>query len=72
MFSGAPFKILANAVDAAAFKFDSEKREALRKKLNISKNAVLLGHVGRFMPQKIIRSYWTFLLRWRRWSRMRG
>lgn len=59
MFSGAPFKILANAVDAAAFKFDSEKREALRKNsiyqktpffwgmwdgLCLKKSYVLIGH----------------------------
>lgn len=52
MFSGAPFEILPNAIDVTAFKFDLEKRKNLRNKLNISEHTVLLGHVGRFMPEK--------------------
>lgn len=71
MFSGAPFKILANAVDAAAFKFDSEKREALRKN-SIYQKRRSSGACGTVYASKNHTFLLDILLRWRRWSRMRG
>lgn len=52
MFRGAPFTVLHNAIDAAAYSFDESKRKAVRSALKIPQNALVLGHVGRFMPQK--------------------
>lgn len=52
MFRGAPFTVLHNAIDAAAYSFDVSKREDVRRRLKIPEEALVLGHVGRFMPQK--------------------
>ena len=46
------YKILQNGVDLKQFLFNPEIRSELRAKLSISENQLLLGHVGRFMPQK--------------------
>ena len=46
------YKILQNGVDLKQFLFNPEIRSELRTKLGISENQLLLGHVGRFMPQK--------------------
>ncbi len=52
MFRGAPFTVLHNAIDAAAYSFDVNKREDVRRRLKLPEEALVLGHVGRFMPQK--------------------
>lgn len=52
MFGGAPFTVLPNAIDAAAYRFDAAKREAMRTALQIGPQSLVIGHVGRFMPQK--------------------
>lgn len=52
MFGGAPFSVLPNAIDAAAYRFDVAKREAMRTALQIGPQSFVIGHVGRFMPQK--------------------
>lgn len=52
MFRGAPFTVLHNAIDAVAYSFDERKREDVRRCLKIPEEALVLGHVGRFMPQK--------------------
>ena len=52
MFCGAPFKILNNAIDARAFRFSDEIREAVREEFGISENEILMGHVGSFTPPK--------------------
>ena len=43
--------VLNNAVDAELFTPNNEVREKIRKKLNIE-NKFVIGHVGRFNPQK--------------------
>lgn len=44
--------IIPNAIDIDKFKFDTEKRRIMRKKLGIRDNEILIGHVGRFVKQK--------------------
>lgn len=43
--------ILPNAVDISKYQFDAQARKELRRSLALTE-AVVLGHVGRFMPQK--------------------
>ena len=45
-------KIINNAIDLEKFKFNKEKRNEIRKKLNIDENIILVGHIGRFVTQK--------------------
>ncbi len=52
MFGGAPFRILNNAIDAASYRYDAEKAREMRQDLGIPANALVIGHVGRFSPQK--------------------
>ncbi|MCD7881249.1 MAG: glycosyltransferase family 1 protein [Clostridiales bacterium] len=52
MFSGAQFDVLNNAIDARKYTFDTAKREKVRKEWGIDSSAFVVGHVGRFMPQK--------------------
>ena len=51
MFSGASYQIINNAIDVAAYSYDSEKRIEMRQKLGLE-NELTVGHVGRFNPQK--------------------
>lgn len=44
--------IIPNAIDINKFKFDTEKRHIMRKKLGIKDNEIFIGHVGRFVKQK--------------------
>lgn len=44
--------ILNNAIDTEKFKFDKEARDRIRKELGIKEDEILLGHIGRFKPQK--------------------
>lgn len=52
MFEGAPFTVINNAIDAAAFSFNPAVRELCRKEWDIKDDELLVGHVGRFFPQK--------------------
>lgn len=45
------FTVIKNAIDSTKYKFNNEKREELRRKLDISSNYVI-GHIGRFAEQK--------------------
>lgn len=44
--------IINNAIDLDKFKFNEEFRKEIRSKLNISDDTFVMGHIGRFMPQK--------------------
>lgn len=44
--------LLNNAIDVEKFKFNEETRKKVKNKLNIAKNALVLGHIGRFVEQK--------------------
>ena len=46
------FFVLNNAIDTKRFAFDPTVRKAVREKLNIAENELLIGHVGRFVAQK--------------------
>lgn len=52
MFGKEEYSILNNAIDASMYKYDSKKREEQRKKWRVMKGELLIGHVGRFSPQK--------------------
>lgn len=51
LFGNKKFCVLNNAIDSEKFIFFQEKREKARKELNLTNNFVV-GHVGRFHPQK--------------------
>ncbi len=51
MFSGAPYQIINNAIDAAAYTCNPAKRTEMRRQLGLT-GELLVGHVGRFNPQK--------------------
>ena len=59
MFSGAKFDILNNAIEVDKYTFSPQKRDEIRKELNISDNTLVVGHVGRFSEAK----NHTFLLK---------
>ena len=44
--------LLNNAIDLDKFKYDEEIRIRKRKELNIPEDALVIGHVGRFVEQK--------------------
>ena len=43
------FKIINNAIDLDKFRYDSKKRNELRKKYNIDVDTMVIGHVGRYI-----------------------
>lgn len=45
-------KIVPNAKDLGAYKFNLKRREDYRKKLGIPKEALVIGHIGSFLPVK--------------------
>ena len=49
---GAGFEILYNAIDLPRFFFDAEARAKARADLGLVGGQTVIGHVGRFMPQK--------------------
>lgn len=52
MFGKHSFTVLNNAIDAEKFSFCAETREQVRAEFGIKDSTLLLGHVGRFSPQK--------------------
>lgn len=44
--------LLNNAIDLEKFKYDENIRNQKRKELNIEKDTLVIGHVGRFVEQK--------------------
>ena len=46
------FEIVHNAVDLEKYKFNEETRMKIRSELNIEKDTIVLGHVGRFVELK--------------------
>ena len=45
-------KIIHNAIDLKKYKFDNDAREKLRAGLSIPSDALVFGHIGRFVGQK--------------------
>ncbi|MDD3341524.1 MAG: glycosyltransferase family 1 protein [Bacilli bacterium] len=52
LYGNKPFDMIPNAIDPKKFKFDEKNRDNLRKKYNIDKSNILIGHIGRFNIQK--------------------
>ena len=52
MFKGASFKVLNNAIDTSEYIYDEIKREKVKQQLGLKKEEIIIGHVGRFSPQK--------------------
>lgn len=52
MFNGKPYTILNNAIDAQSYRFDKQIREEMREQLGFNQEDFVIGHVGRFNPQK--------------------
>mgnify|MGYP002517580641 CR=1 FL=1 len=48
----ADFTVIPNAIELDKFRFDAGTRQETRKELGIADDTFLIGHVGRFMPQK--------------------
>lgn len=46
------YYMLKNAVDLNRFSYKQQTREVIRRQLNIPKNAMVIGHIGRMHPQK--------------------
>lgn len=49
---GDRYRIINNAIDVDKFKFDQIAREKIRRDFNIPAGAFVVGHVGRFWPEK--------------------
>lgn len=45
-------RIIPNAIEIEKFRFDEVAREKLRQELGLRENDFVIGHVGRFVPQK--------------------
>lgn len=45
-------EIIKNGIDVTSFKYDIDKRERYREKLNIPKDTFVIGHIGRFEKEK--------------------
>ena len=52
MFGTDQYQILYNAIDAKKFQFSNKVRKEIRNKLGYLDEDVVIGHVGRFNPQK--------------------
>lgn len=51
-FDQGKVQIINNAIELDKFKFNEEIRKKLRKELNIDKDIIVIGHVGRFVQTK--------------------
>lgn len=52
MFNGKPYTILNNAIDAQMYTYNEQVRNEVREELNLTNDNFVVGHVGRFNPQK--------------------
>ena len=52
MFNGKPYKILNNAIDAQTYRYNPQVREEMRNELCLDDEDFVIGHIGRFNPQK--------------------
>lgn len=51
MFGNGSFEVVHNPIDVREFAYDELVRQKLRSELNLG-NSLVIGHVGRFAPQK--------------------
>ena len=52
MFGTDDFTVVRNAIDVDEYAFDGIRRERTRRDLGVPEGTLVIGHVGRFMPQK--------------------
>ena len=52
MFNGKEYILIQNAIEASEFAFNPTVRSTIRKKLGISDDEIVIGHVGRFAEVK--------------------
>jgi glycosyltransferase involved in cell wall biosynthesis len=52
LFNKAQFTIIPNAFEIQSFAFNPVLRQKMRRSLGIEKDAIVIGHVGRFAPPK--------------------
>ena len=45
-------RIMPNAIDTKKYSYSEKKRHEIRQELIIPQNATIIGHIGRFCPQK--------------------
>lgn len=54
MFNNDDFTVINNAIDYKKYKFNNIYRNEIRKKYKLTDNDIVLGFIGRFVPQKNI------------------
>lgn len=52
MFETDCYSVIPNAIDTSLYRFDVSRRALMRKRLGISEEACVIGHVGRFAAVK--------------------
>lgn len=52
LYGNRPFEIIKNGRNIDIYKYDEKKRREMRKKLGISDDTIVIGHVGNFNKQK--------------------
>lgn len=52
LFGEAGFSVIPNAIELRDFRFSEQIRQQVRSELGLAPDTLLIGHVGRFMPQK--------------------
>lgn len=52
LFGKASFTVIPNAIELRDFRFSEQTRQQVRSELGLAPDTLLIGHVGRFMPQK--------------------
>lgn len=52
MFGTDEFTVVRNSIDVDAYAFDTECRARVRRELCVDEDALVIGHVGRFVPAK--------------------
>ena len=52
MFGTDNFTVVPNGIDVDSFAFKPNRRRDVRESLGITDNEIVIGHVGRFQPQK--------------------
>ena len=51
-FGGAPYTYIPNTIDTGRFTYDPSAREIIRDRYGIASDAIVIGNVARFSPQK--------------------
>ena len=52
MFGNCSFSVMADGFDSLSKKYSKKNRDELRKKLMVNPDETLIGHIGRFAPEK--------------------